>query len=323
MKRIVYVLSLLACFGVESALAQQDPQFSMYMYNPTYYNPAAAGSEDVTRIQLTHRTQYLGYQTIGNNDPGGAQSTQLFAANLPLAKIKSGIGIYVLNDRLGQVSNQAIQLAYAYRATLKNGTLSLGVQAGLFNKGFDYGQLRPGEPGDPLIPTGRVNQTRPDFGVGVYYNTTDYWIGASMAHINQPAYTLVTDRSTDYLSRVAYLTAGYRLSVGYDFDVQPSVLVQYDTQPGFEAAVVSANALITYTDQYWLGVGYRVGDALMATIGTNLGAKKEFRLGYSIDLITNTVGAKSATSHEIILGYALPAPSSRKKPIIRTPRFRY
>lgn len=322
MKRIIYVLSILVFFGVKPALAQQDPQFSTYMYNPLYYNPAAAGSEGVTRIQLTQRTQYLGYQPTIASD-GGAQNTQLLSINLPLDRIKSGVGIYVLNDRLGQITNQAVQLSYAYRATLKNGTLSLGVQAGLFNKGFDYGQLRPGEPDDPLIPKGRQNQAQPDFGAGVYYNTTDYWLGVSLTHINQATYTLGTDRSTNPLNRVAYLTAGYRLGVGYDIDVQPSILVQYDTQAGFKPSNVSANLLATYANNYWAGLGYRFGDAIVATVGANLGRRNALRVGGALDLVTTGTGSKSFTSYEILVGYALPAPSSRKKPIIRTPRFRY
>lgn len=322
MMRILYVLGLLALFSVEPLWAQQDPQFSTYVYNPLYYNPAAAGSEGVTRIQLTHRTQYLGYQPTIASD-GGAQSTQLLSVNLPLDRIKSGIGIYVLNDRLGQITNQAVQLSYAYRATLKNGTLSLGVQAGLFNKGFDYGQLRPGQEGDPLIPTGRQNQAKPDFGAGVYYNTTDYWLGVSLTHINQSTYTLGTDRSTNPLNRVAYLTAGYRLGVGYDLDIQPSVLIQYDTQPGVRAATISGNLLATYDNRIWAGLGYRFGDAFLATAGLNLGRNNAFRVGYAFDLVSGGTNIKSATSHEVLVGYALPAPSSRKKPIIRTPRFRY
>ncbi len=322
MKRTVYVLGLLAYFGVEPVWAQQDPQFSTYMYNPLYYNPAAAGSEGLTRIQLTQRTQYLGYQPTIASD-GGAQNTQLLSINLPLDKIKSGVGIYVLNDRLGQITNQSVQLSYAYRATLKDGTLSVGVQAGLFNKGFDYGQLRYDDVDDPLIPRGKQNQARPDFGAGVYYTTTDYWLGASLTHINKAVYTLGTDRSTNPLSRVAYLTAGYRLGVGYDIDVQPSILVQYDTQAGFKPSNISANLLATYANNYWAGVGYRFGDAIVATLGANLGRRNALRVGGAMDLVTSGRDGKSLTSYEIVVGYALPAPSARKRPIIRTPRFRY
>lgn len=330
MIRTVYVfasslLLLVVALGwmAPAAVAQQDPQFSLYMYNPLYYNPAAAGSEGVSRLQLTHRTQYLGYQPTIAGD-GGAQSTQLLSFNMPLAKIKSGIGIYALNDKLGANVNQAVQVSYAYRMALKNGTLALGVQAGLFNKGINYGELfRPGEPGDPGIPTGRVGQAKPDISAGIYYNTTDYWLGVSVTHLNAATYSFITDRSTDPLDRNAYLTAGYRLGIGYDIDVQPSILVQYSTAGRVKASAVTANIIGTYDNRIWAGLGYRLGDAVMATAGINLMRNNALRVGYSLDLVVGGTQIKSLTSHEILVAYALPAPDARKKPIIRTPRFRY
>lgn len=323
MIRTFYVFTFLLLVGaVQSAFAQQDPQFSLYVYNPLYYNPAAAGSEVVTRAQITHRTQYLGYQPTIFDD-GGTQSTQLFSFNMPLNRLKSGVGIYAFNDALAANFNQSVQVSYAYRAALKGGTLAIGVQGGVYNKGYDYSGFRYEVP-DPLIPTGRINQVRPDIGAGVYYNTTDYWVGVSVKHLNQPNYSLVADR-TDYLSRVAYLTAGYRLGLTYDIDIQPSVLVQYDTRPGVRAANAALNVLATYQTRFWAGLGYRLQDALMATVGANLMRNNALRFGYSFDfqLSNQSRTTKSATSHEILLAYALPAPDARKKPIVRTPRFRY
>ncbi|WP_460976357.1 PorP/SprF family type IX secretion system membrane protein [Spirosoma knui] len=324
MIRTFYVLALLILLGVsQTARAQQDPQFSMYMYNPLYYNPAAAGSEGVSRLQITQRTQYLGYQTVGNNDPGGAQSSQLLSFNMPLAKIKGGIGIYALNDKFGPTINQAVQIAYAYRMTLKSGTLALGVQTGLFNRGIDFGQLRPGEPGDPLIPTGRISQFKPDLSAGVYYNTTDYWVGLSMTHLNRATYNFITDRSIEPSNSKAYLTAGYRLGIGYDIDVQPSILVQYSTVEGIKGSAATLNLVATYDNRIWGGVGYRLKDAVMATAGINLMRNNALRVGYSLDITAGGAQVKSPTSHEILLAYAFPAPDARKKPIVRTPRFRY
>ena len=329
MIRTVYVFAsgllltaLVSGWTAPAALAQQDPQFSLYMYNPLYYNPAAAGSEGVSRLQITQRTQYLGYQPTIASD-GGAQSTQLLSFNMPLAKIKSGIGIYAFNDKLGAIINQAVQVSYAYRMTLKNGTLALGVQAGMYNRGINYGELfRARDPNDPGIPTGSVSQARPDFSAGVYYNTTDYWLGVSATHLNAARYTLITDRSTDPLDRNVNLTAGYRLSVG-SIDVQPSVLVQYSTAGRLKASTITANVIGTYDNRFWGGFGYRFGDALMVTGGINLTRNNALRVGYSLDIVTGRASIKSATSHELLLAYALPALDARKKPIVRTPRFRY
>ena len=330
MIRTVYILSTLLLLTASVpgwitpvALAQQDPQFSLYMYNPLYYNPAAAGSEGVSRLQLTHRTQYLGYQPTVASD-GGAQSTQLLSFNMPLAKLKGGIGIYALNDKLGANINQAVQVSYAYRMALKNGTLALGVQAGLYNRGINYGELfRPGEPGDPGIPTGLVSQAKPDFSAGVYYNTTDYWLGVSVTHLNAAKYSFITDRSTEPLDRTVNLTAGYRLGLGYAIDVQPSVLLQYTTAGGIGSSSLTANLIGTYDNRIWAGAGYRLGDAVMITGGINLMRNNALRVGYSLDLVAGGTQIKSLTSHEILVAYALPAPDVRKKPIIRTPRFRY
>lgn len=319
MIRTVYRLTfLLLLAGAGPTLAQQEPQLSMYMYNPLYYNPAAAGSEGVSRIQLTQRTQYLGYQSIGSNDEA-VQNSQVLSFNMPLAGIKSGIGIYVLNDKAGPNINQSVQASYAYRLPLKSGTLALGVQAGLFNKGFDFGLFRPEVP-DPLVPSGRVTQARPDFAAGVYYNTTDYWVGVSLNHINRAEYTLGTATSTLPLNPNAYLTAGYRLGIGYDIDIQPSILIQYSTLGGIRDSQATLNVVGTYANRFWAGVGYRLQESALFTGGINFGRA---RFGYSLDLVLVSTQARSLTSHEIILGYALPAPDARKKPIVRTPRFRY
>ncbi len=322
MIRTVYRLTfLLLLAGAGPTLAQQEPQLSMYMYNPLYYNPAAAGSEGVSRIQLTQRTQYFGYQSIGSSDDA-VQNSQVLSFNMPLAGIKSGIGIYVLNDKAGPNINQSVQASYAYRLPLKSGTLALGIQAGLFNKGFDYGLFRPDVP-DPLVPSGRVTQARPDFAAGVYYNTTDYWVGLSVNHLNRAEYTLGSATSTLPLNPNAYLTAGYRLGVGYDIDIQPSILIQYSTLGGIRDSQATLNVVGTYANRFWAGVGYRLQESAIVTGGINFGRANALRVGYSLDLVLVSTQARSLTSHEIILGYALPAPDARKKPIVRTPRFRY
>ena len=324
MIRTLYVFALFLLTIVSpTAFAQGDPQFSLYMYNPLYYNPAAAGSEGVSRVQIVQRNQYLGYQTQGTGDGSAAQSTQMLSFNMPLAKLKSGIGIYALNDKYGPSINQAVQVSYAYRKALKTGTLAFGVQAGLFNRGFDFNQFRPSDPNDPLLPSGRINQFKPDIGVGVYYNTTDYWLGVSMTHLNGAKYSYITDRSTDPANSKAYLTAGYRLGIGYNIDVQPSLLVQYSTAEGIRGSVATVNLLATYDNRIWAGVGYRLKDALMATAGVNLMRNNALRVGYALDITTGGTQIKSPTSHEILLSYAWPVPDVRKKPIVRTPRFRY
>ncbi len=322
MGRIVYRFATLILLGLcRMANGQNDPQLSQYMFNPLYYNPAAAGSEGVSRFQLMHRTQWAGYQP-SNSDDGGGPSTQLFSYTMPLDKFKSGVGLFAMNDRYGPAINQAVQLSYAYRMSLKGGTLALGVQGGLYNRGFDFGQFRPNEP-DPLLQGGRITQARPDVGVGVYYNTVDYWVGASVLHLNEPSFQLAGTQSVVPQTRTAYFTAGYRLGIGYDVDIQPSVLVGYS--PTGSRNTIAMNLMGTYQNKFWAGLGYRLADAITANVGINLMRNNALRFGYAFDLTASSraTAVTSQTSHEIMLSYALPAIDARKKPIVRTPRFRY
>jgi type IX secretion system PorP/SprF family membrane protein len=318
----IYALLLLSLIGlVPVAYGQQDPQLSLYMFNPVYYNPAAAGSEGVTRAQLMYRTQWTAYQ--GSFDQGGAPSTQMLSINAPLDKIRSGVGLYVLNDQFGtggpQV-NQAVQLSYAYRIPVKAGILALGVQAGLYSRGLNYDVFRPRDGGDPLLPNnGRVSQIQPDFGLGAYYHTVDYWIGASVQHLNEAKYNLGTVDGVNPNAKAAYFTAGYRLGVGYDIDVQPSVLLKTDLHSySYEASV-----LATYQGRYSFGLSYRQADSVIGMVSWSFLENNAARLGFAYDFTVNGVKGKSPGSAELMLSYSLPAPNTRTRPIIRTPRFRY
>ncbi|MCY7351307.1 MAG: type IX secretion system membrane protein PorP/SprF [Cytophagaceae bacterium] len=308
---------LLALLTSIPALAQQDTQFSQYLFNQLYLNPATAGSDGLIRFQLMHRTQWAGYQ--GSFDDGGSPSTQLFSAQMPLSSIRSGIGFYATNDRLGPQSNQEIQVSYAYRLPLRGGQLSLGVRGGLYNKSIDFDRLRPREPGDPLIGTGKINETQPDLAVGVYYNASAFFAGVAVNHLLASQYKYGLDRATNPLKSTVYAHGGYRYYLTESVELTPSVLLKSD----FTTFSVEGGVLATIQDKYWGGIQYRSNDAVIALIGINLLKDNSLRLGYAFDYVVGGQGAKAPTSHEIMLGYALPAPKVTRRSIVRSPRFRY
>ncbi len=325
MLRKLYVL-LGGCLLSLQAFGQQDPQFSFFMFTPTYLNPAAVGSEGVTRIQLIHRSQWAGYQAP-NSPGGGSPTTQLLTVDLPLAKINSGVGIYAFNDNIGPQSSQSLQLAYAYRLPLKNGTLGIGVQAGLYNKRIDYsGIILPTTGPDDLVPTGQYSQFQPDFSAGLYYSTVDYWLGASLYHINTPSFKLGTQRGINPLDQAAYFSAGYKLGLTYSLDLQPSILFKYFQGSGVQdtksPSSLDLNLLATYDSQYSVGISYRTQESITALATANV-LNNKARVGFAYDIVTFGQYAKRPGSFEFMLSYVLPAPNSTPKPIVRTPRFRY
>jgi type IX secretion system PorP/SprF family membrane protein len=321
MLRKLYII-MGSCLLASAAFGQQqDPQFSLFPFTPTLFNPATVGAEGLTRIQLVHRSQWLGYQT--SSGLGGAPTTQLLTADLPLTRISSGVGIYAFNDQTGPTSNQSLQLAYAYRLPLKSGTLSVGVQGGLYNKRIDFSGAIVVDEGDLLVPAGAYSQMQPDLSAGLHYNTVDYWIGVSLYHINTPSYRLGSDRSINPLTRTAFFSAGYRLGLTYDLDIQPSVLYKYKPTGGIENSSLDVNILATYGGRYFVGASYRHQESVTAMAAINLLERNALRFGLSYDITTFGLAGKRPSSIDVMLSYALPAPSTNKKPIIRTPRFRY
>ena len=180
LKRIItIVFFMLPTLGL---LAQQDPQFTQYMFNTLYYNPGYAGVEGVTKLTAIARSQWLGYKpTYGG---GGAPTTQMISMSTPLYKINSGFGAYVSNDKLGPQNNLEIQTSYAYHLGIKESKLSFGIRAGVYSQTINFNQYKATDPGDPLLnASGKESQVRPDLAMGLFFRKEKYYVGASFNHL--------------------------------------------------------------------------------------------------------------------------------------------
>ncbi|MFN8348883.1 MAG: type IX secretion system membrane protein PorP/SprF [Spirosomataceae bacterium] len=317
-------LLLLCVLGWLSQLsavqAQQDAQFSMFMYNQLYLNPATAGSDGTTRFQIINRMQWQGYQTTSGD--AGAPNTLMVSGSIPLNFAKSAVGVHYVNDRIGATGSQEVQFSYAYRMNINDNLLSLGARVGFQNRYIDFSKLIAREPGDPLIPTGRLGQTQPDISLGAFYDASSFYIGASVNHLNRPKFSLSGD-AENALSPNAYITAGYRLEPIYGLEVQPLVLLK--TPLGFSSKTFSVEGGIMATWDEWIfgGVTYRLQDSYNIIAGINLLENRALRIGGAVDLIGRSKDIKAPASYEILLSYALPALTKGKRTPVRTPRFRY
>lgn len=309
---------LLCIIFVSEAWAQQDPQFTQYMFNQLYINPAHAGLEKNARFSLIHRSQWAGYNASFND--GGTLATQVFTANVFIAPIKSGVGIQVMNDQLGPVTNRDLQLSYAYHVRLPNAKLSFGVRGGLYNISLDFNRLRALDPNDPLILTGVESQTKFDLAGGVYYLSRRFFGSVSVNHLLNTKFDFGSRAIQNRLAYTGYAMAGYRFEVGRNWTVTPSFLVKTD----LKVYSFDVSTLINYNERYWGGVAYRYQDAVSVLLGADIPYRdNSIRIGYAFDYVLEGQPAKRPTSHEIFISYAIPMKEAQKKPVIRTPRFRF
>ncbi|MFM7485797.1 MAG: type IX secretion system membrane protein PorP/SprF [Cytophagales bacterium] len=305
-------------------LAQQDPQFTHYMFNTLYYNPGFAGVEGVTKFTALHRSQWLGYTPT--NAGGGAPNTQIITMSTPIFKLNSGFGAQIVNDRLGVQNNLDAQVTYAYHLGIKNSKLSLGIRTGMYSQTFDYGQYRYVDPADPYFLTpdgskkfGPESQIKPDLGIGVFWRKEKYYVGFSVNHLLKSSFDFGVKNFRGYLEPHYYLTGGYFYEVNFDLKFQFMGLLYSD----LSKTSFNAGGIAYYKDTMWLGASFRTSESVNLMLGYSLLKDKSFKLGYALDYVLIEQAGKAATSHELMLSYELPVNPGSGKKVVRTPRYRH
>lgn len=297
MKR--YIVLFVGLLAILTARAQFDPQMGQYMYMPTAYNPAAVGEGDLLKVAGLHRMQYV--------DIANAPMSTWFTFGSPfvIGKTRHGAGVRFLNDRFGLFTNQAFYVQYAYRQKLGKGYLSVGIDLGFVNVGFrgDSVNLKDMEDeyhdqDDEAIPQGSKSGMKFDMGLGIWYSTPIWWVGASYSHLTRPKVNW-DDYSAVKLLGTMYVTGGYRfrLKDHREWVLTPSALVMSD----FVSWDVNLTLMCDYKDRYRWGLGYRIDGSVNILLGIDIIAG--LQLGYSCELPTNKLMLESYGSHEIYLAY--------------------
>lgn len=315
MQRTFYTLVVL--ISVMSAHAQQDPQFTQYMFNSIYITPAYAGVDGVTQLTAIHRSQWLGYQSSFND--GGAPTTQMISFTSPIYKLKSGFGVYAINDNLGPQNNQEAQAMYAYHLALKQAKLSFGIKVGFYGQSINYDRYRAIHPDDPLLnKAGKESQIRPDIGAGIFYRAEKFYLGAGMNHLTKAKFDFGLNEGRNALENHLNFTGGYFYEVNFDLTLNPTVLVKTD----FKEYSFDLGVIATLKDKMWAGLSFRQSEAANVLLGYSFLKDNSLRFGYAIDVVVKDQEAKENFSHELMLSYQLPGVTAGKK-VVRTPRYRH
>lgn len=295
-----FVLLFVFVLAISGVRAQQEAQFTQYMFNQMAFNPAYAGARDAICTNGLMRQQWMGF-----TDPDGnnvAPRTFLVSLDAPIKFLHGGVGATIFQDQLGFEKNIGVRLSYAYRFLLGNGNLSVGLQAGFLNKSIDFSKFKPIQTEDPTLSSSSEESTMlTDFGFGAYFTIPEkFWAGISTSQLAE-ASSPIGDANFE-LKRHYFLTGGYTYTMPFDpsYELLPSFLVKSDgTAMSFDLT-----GLVRYNNRFWGGLSYRLQDAVAVILGMNY---KNFNVGYSYDLTTSNLGGLgkvgSSGSHEIMINY--------------------
>ena len=282
---------LLVFFVMQEGVAQQKAQFTQYMFNGLVLNPAYAGTEEALSLTLTQRMQWVGIDD--------APVTQSLSAHSLFRKKNMGVGLSLVNDKIGVHKNLSIMGSYAYHIPLKNSSwLSLGIQAGMHNRKSDYASLAGSSFDDPLVATSSLSQTSLDVGTGIYFRSPRLHAGISAPEL-LPEKSTVNDSMTVHWDRTNYfLFSRYKINVVANIDLEPGFLLKYF--PGTPLSVdINLNAI--FYDAITFGLSYRKAESLDFLLRGKI--TPQFQFGYAYDYPIGDVADYGSGSHEFMLNY--------------------
>jgi type IX secretion system PorP/SprF family membrane protein len=305
---IIAVISVLSA----PAVAQQLPVYSQYMMNKFLLNPAVAGSEGYTAVNLTTRKQWIGVKEAPLTFAASAQ-TRILKKNYikKRDKVKKrgqnssragqvGLGGYLFEDRNGLVGRTGMQLTYAYHIPLENGQLSFGLSGTMWQFRIRKEDARLFDPDDELFNSIDNGMFIPDANVGVYYSDERMYAGFSADQLFQSSLKFGGEGFERYkLHRHFYLMGGYNFELTSDIIMVPSVLLKTTQQFAFQ---MDLSAKAYFYQDYWAGISFRTGSALVLMGGVQV---DKFFFGYAMEFTLGNLRSHSYGTHEIIIAMKL------------------
>lgn len=287
---ILVVFTILLSF---KAKAQQDPQYTQYMYNTMSVNAAYAGQRDVLSATLLYRTQWVGID--------GAPQTITFGVHSPLRNERIGLGLNIVSDQLGPAQETSIDVNMSYTIPVNESgdlELSFGLKGGLHILDTDWTK-GVFQNNDNLFNE-NINLISPTLGAALYLHSQKWYVGASVPNV------INTEHYDDFQESISTERPHYFLIGGYVFDLsdntklKPSFLVKGVTGAPV-IADLSVNAL--FNDQFTLGLAYRWDDSVSGLAGFQISSG--LFIGYAYDATTTGLNNYNSGTHEIMLRFEL------------------
>lgn len=283
--------------------AQQEEQFTQFMYYKQGINPGYAGSDEALTVTALARNQWLGLD--------GAPQTQLISVVAPVLNQRIGVGANILRQSIGVTDLYTLDGLYTYRLKVPRGFLGIGIQASVRMLRVDFSNLRGTQSiaQDQAVPDGIQSKFVPNFGTGLYYQTRSFYLGFSIPRLLTTNIDLSNDG--DVIAREvthAYLMAGGVISLGEQLALQPQVLLKYVKGAPFDGDV-NLNLLIA--DKFSTGVSYRIGGSKASGIGEAISVllgiqlSKNILFGISYDATVSELRKYNSGTIEGMFRYTL------------------
>ena len=288
-----------------TAAGQQLPLYSQYLFNKFLINPAVAGSDGYTSLNLTAREQWVGYSGAPRTFSFSAQ-TRLLKRSFSLKKSKLipgtsgrvGLGGYIFSDKNGLVQRTGFQASYAYHLWLQNSTqFSLGLALTGYHYKINDKELNFEDPNEPWMNNNlRRGMFVPDATFGAYLLNPKYCFGVSADQLFQASARIANNAYKNFkMNRHYYLFGSYDFEPEVNTVIQPSFMILLSEQFMPQADI---GVTYIYNQDFWGGLAYRTSGAMIATLGVK---HERLFIGYAFDFTLQEIQRITFGTHEISL----------------------
>ena len=304
MKKLILIL--FALVFAQGITAQQDPQYTQYMYNMNVINPAYAGISEGLAIGALYRSQWVGLD--------GGPETFTFNIHSPVGK-QLALGLSVISDKIGPVeeTNAYVDVSYTIPVGMET-RLAFGVKGGFtfHNISIAESQINLVDLGDPFFAQG-INETTPNVGAGLYfYKPNKYYISASVPNILNGVHLDANGTKIGSETEHFFAAAGYVFDLSNNFKLKPHALLKYASDAPIS---YDLNANLFMYDLVEVGVGYRLDDSFSGMV--NFQVMDNLRIGYAYDAIQSDLDIVTNASHEVFINFDFNFSSK----VSRSPRY--
>lgn len=287
---------------ISTVNAQQDAQYTQYMFNTMSVNPAYAGSRGQFSAAALYRSQWVGLD--------GAPETFTLNLHSPIRNSKLGYGVSVIQDNIGDgvVSETYFDAIVSYTIEVSlEGKLSFGLKAGGNLLNLDFNGLRNFDL-EPVSVDNIENRFSPNIGLGLYYHTNKFYAGLSAPNILETEHfdnSRTDANSVQFLSKERinfYFITGYVFDLNGNLKFKPALLTKV---VGGAPLQVDMSASFLFNDKFSFGAAYRWDAALSGLIGFQF--TDQLMLGLAYDRETTALGGTQFNdgSFEVFLRFEL------------------
>lgn len=292
----MYKVIVLLIFLCLKTLAQQEPLYSLYMYDKMLINPAFTGSSNWAVGTIKYRNQFTGFKSNPN--------TQTLNFHTPIQTKHVGVGFKIISDKIAIVNTMNTAVDFSYHMNFARGKLSFGLEAGVISRKTDFQKVITSSLGDVALTDLNKKTISPDAAWGLFYQRHEFYAGFSQYHL------LAHNDQKGAFSHNYYFITGKVFDISKKWSVEPNTLIKIQPKNKIQ---IDLNAILSYDDKASVGVQYRPGSNVNATFKFSI--TPNLKVAYSYDNTLSKLSNYTSGSHEILISYGikLPPPPTRKE----------